>query len=521
MNGATLRSRLADSVRRARPPLPLDGRDRPWLALAVLPGCVAVAVYLVTNPYPAYGAGLYARAAAEILANGYHPPVRVPGYTAEGVPFAYPPLGLYLLATLFDLGGDPIAVSRVFPGVVVVVAGVPAYLLGRDVVGSRPAGAAVAAMVALNPQVLEWHVSAGGVVRAVAFLSALIAVYAGYHVFAHDGRRPVLVGAFAFGSTVLTHPSYALFVVVSCLLFWEVLDRSGRGLLRGAAVGIGGTAVAAPWLGWVLDTHGPGVLAAAAGTHGGIGGGGLELLAGELSPYVLVPAGAAAYLLLGRRYLIPAWFVAAAALFAQPRFAYTVGALALAAAASDLEGRLPVLDGARRCPDRRALVAGLLIAGSVAGGAYLAHEATLVADPTTPEFLDDDAVAAMEWAASGTPEEATFVVLGDAAEWFPALAERTILVGPWGVEWRGPGAYDAQFRAFETVSACRSAGCVEATAAAVGGTPDYVYVPKGRYTVRGEGAVQFGALERSFGLSERWEHAFENEGVVIYRSVDR
>lgn len=530
MSGDGLRTRLVATLRRVpgvggahrlRRVLPVDARDRPWLALAVLPGCVAVAVYLATNPYPAYGAGLYATAAGEILANGYVPPVRVPGYTAEGVPFAYPPLGLYLLAVLLDLGGDPVTASRFLPGVAVVVAGIPAYLLGRDVLGSRPAGAAATAIVALNPQVLEWHVSAGGVVRALAFVSALTAVYAGYHVFTSGGGRAALVGAGAFGLTVLTHPTYSLFVVVTYLLFWGALDRSGRGLLHGAAVGIGGTAIAAPWLGWVLATHGPVVLAGAAGTHGGLGGGGLELLAGEFSPYVLVPAAAAAYLLAVRRaYLLPAWFVVAEVLFAQPRFSYTVGALALAAAGSDLAGRLGFLEDLPPRLDRRVLAAVVLVLGTLVGGAYLGHEMTLVADPSTPEFLDDEAIAAMEWAATETPEDATFVVLGDAAEWVPALAERTILVGPWGVEWRGPAAYEAQLDAFETVSACRSVTCVETTAGTVGGRPEYVYVPKGRYTVRGEGRVQFGTLERSFERSTRWERAFENDGVVIYRGVD-
>ena len=42
---------------------PFDARDRPWLALAVLPGVVAAAIYLATNAYPAYSAGLYAKIA--------------------------------------------------------------------------------------------------------------------------------------------------------------------------------------------------------------------------------------------------------------------------------------------------------------------------------------------------------------------------------------------------------------------------------------------------------------------------
>ncbi|MGM0591285.1 MAG: glycosyltransferase family 39 protein, partial [Halobacteriota archaeon] len=114
--------------------------------------------------------------------------------------------------------------------------------------GSRPTAAAAAALVVLNPQTLEWHISAGGVVRAFGFLYALTAIYAGYHVFTSGTRRATLAGLFVFGLTVLTHPTYSLFVVASYLVFWVVLDRSAAGLLRGAVVGFGGAAMASPWL---------------------------------------------------------------------------------------------------------------------------------------------------------------------------------------------------------------------------------------------------------------------------------
>lgn len=253
--------------------LPVDGRDRPWLALAFLPACVAVAVYLATNPYPAYGAGLYAQIAAEIVANGYLPPATIPGYTAEGVPFAYPPLQFYAFAVLLDLGVDPVTVARFLPSVAVV------------------------------------------------------------------------------------------------------------------------------------------------------------------------------------------------------------------------------------------------------GGAALAAEMTLASDPSTPEFLDGDDREAMGWIASETPPDATFVAVGDAAEWLPALTDRTLLVGPWGVEWRDAGEYERQLEAFETLSTCHSTACVESTAATVGAAPTHVYLPKGQYTVCGESTVTFGTLDRSFAAADGWTRVYENDGVVVYRST--
>ena len=542
--------------RRLGAAVPADARDRVWLALALCPGVVAVAVYLATNPYPAHGAGLYTKIATEIVANGYAPPARIPGYTAAGVPFAYPPLQFYVFATLLDLGADPLAVARLLPGVAVVAFLIPIYLLGRDLAGSRPAGTAAAAMVALNPQILEWHVTAGGVVRAFGFLYATVAVYAGYRAFAARGRgtgspwRTVAVAGVAFGLTLLTHPVYSLFVVVTLVTFWAVADRSPRGLGRGLAVGLGGTLLAAPWLWWVVATHGPGVFAAASGTHGGVGGGSGALV-GDLSFGLEVVVIVAVYLLYRRAVLLPAWLVVAELLFKQPRFAYLVGALVVPAAAvifvrtravgsgtvgseaGDLDpdsnahgpnladpnagASIPRLGGV----DRRAAAAAVVIVlGTIVGGGYFAYEATLASDPSTPEYIDSDSVAAMEWAAAETDPGATFVILGDAAEWFPALTDRTILVGHWGVEWEAPAAFERQEAAYEAVSRCDTVDCVERETARVGDdAPAYVYVPKGQYTIRGEAFAQSGGVERAFGRADGWERAYENDGVVIYEST--
>ncbi|MFC7202429.1 glycosyltransferase family 39 protein [Haloferax namakaokahaiae] len=500
---------------------PLTPSDRYWLFLAMLPGLVAAGVYLFVMPYPGYGAGLYAKIALELQANGYLLPARIPGYTVDGVPFAYPPLQFYILAVLFDLGFDPIAVARVLPAIAVIATQIPVYLLTRDITESRPTAAIATALVVLNPQVLQWHISAGGVVRAFAFLYAMVAIYAGYHVFTSGNRRAMVLGAAAFGLTVLTHPTYTLFVVATYLLFWVVLDRSLIGFGRGALVGIGGLSIAAPWLWWVLSTHGLDVFTAAAGTHGGIGGG-LEAAVAFLSPYHVLLLAAIGYLVVRREYLLVSWLVVVAVLFQQSRFAYAVGGIALATALYDLTirarlfGRLQAFSLGRF--DRRAIGTVFLVVGIAVGGVYVSSEFASQSDPLAPAFIDDSSVEAMEWAAAETPPDATFVVVGDAAEWFPMMTDRTILIGPWGVEWEGDGPFERQITAYETSSECQTATCVEQVAASVGGSPDYVYVPRGRYTIRGHGMVTFGSLERSFDRSPKWQRAYENRDVIIYRS---
>jgi len=511
----SLRRRLRSGAATRLPASPLSGADAPWLGGVLLAGLAAVGLYLSLNPYPAYGAGLYTVIADEIRAAGYGLPAAIPHYTAGGVPFAYPPLAFYALAVLRDLGAGTFAAARFVPPAVVVASLVPAYLLGRDLLGGRVRGAAAGLLVALNPQILEWHVSAGGLVRAPAFLFALVGAYAGLGLFRDGESRWLAVGLLTFLLVVLTHPTYTLFFVATYLVFWAGYDRTPRGLARGAVVGLGGLALAAPWWATVASVHGPAVFARAAGTHGGVGGGLLAAIE-SLSPWSVVVLIAGGALVAAGQRVVPAWLVAAELLFEQPRFAYTVGAFVLVGAAVVAAERLStgvVGDPAAR---RRFALAALVV-GSAVGVGALGYEFARPADETTPAFVDDDDVAAMEWAASETPDDAAFVVLGDAAEWFPAVADRTILLSPWGMEWRGPDAYLRHLGAFENASACDSAACVEEWSATVDADPDYLYVPRGGYRVRGDRFVASGALERSLEASGRYEQVFENEGVVVYR----
>ncbi|USZ69385.1 glycosyltransferase family 39 protein [Halorussus salilacus] len=499
--------------------LPRESDRRP-LALALGVGLLVAALYLATNRYPAHGAGLYAHTAAEISSHGYALPETIPHYTAEGIPFSYPPLAFYVFALLLDAGVDPVTVARLLPPVLTVAYLVPTYFIGRDLLGGPRRGAAAAVLVALNPQILEWHVSSGGIVRATAFLLATSCLYAGFRLFRDGDRRWLPPAVALFGLTVLTHPTYTLFVVLSYVVAWAVLDRTPRGLLWGLAVGLGGTAVAAPWWTQVVSVHGLDVFTGAAGTHGGIFPGILEGLSVWAFAIVVVAVVAFAK---GHR-LLPVWLLAVEFAIEQSRFSYFVGSFVLVLAATELlapylreTGRLRG-EGLRASRLAGVPVAVLLVSGAVLGYGGLGAEMTGLVGPdeTTPEFIDDHDVEAMAWVETETDADATFVVLGDAAEWFPSMTDRTMLLGPWGVEWRGSAAFQAHLYGYENASACPTAECVEGWLDDVDAEPDYLYAPRGPFTIRGEPAVN-DALVRDLRESDRYERVYRNEGVEVFR----
>jgi len=106
---------------------------------ALLVGLVVAALYLALNEYPAYGAGLYTLTADEIRAAGYGLPRPSPLHR-RGRPLRHPPLAFYALAVLRDLGAGALQWRAVRPALFVVLALVPAYLLGRDLLDGRLGG---------------------------------------------------------------------------------------------------------------------------------------------------------------------------------------------------------------------------------------------------------------------------------------------------------------------------------------------------------------------------------------------
>jgi len=530
--------------------------DLIYLGPALGAGTILYAVYLLTHTYPAFGAGLYLVMAEQIQLAGWGLPTRIPSYTPSGVPFAYPPLGHYVVAAIETLTGiAPERLSRILPGLYTIAYLIPAYALGHGLLESKRQAGVAALLVAVSPPVIQWHLSAGGVVRALAFCFLLTGLYMGVELFKYGNRRwrgPAIV---CFGLTVLTHPTYTAVFALSYLWFYTAFDRTRTGLQDGAVVALGGVTLAIPWLGQVVANHGVGVFTHAAGTHGGVGKQlplALEVLSTHptvklasvlqragpgtgggpgISPGMVVLSGWAALIILGalvlawrRAWVLPVWFLLVGVMVPKERFAFLVGAFILTAVAfRELEVLRTSLTERLEWPQwSRAVLFGILCCSAVtfgglyAGGSLDTHAGTA----SLPPFMDSESEAAMSWAASETPDDATFVVLGDAAEWFPYYAERTLGVGPWGVEWEGQSAYQQQLSSFRQLSTCESEACLHTELEESGSSPAYLYVPTQPYTVRGTAHQPSTQLHAELRASPRYRVVFENSGVAVFELTD-
>lgn len=576
----------------------------------VLPGAFALATvilgYLLRHPYPALGGGLFLKMGETIAANGYALPARIPGYTGDGIPYAYPPLAAYLMAVLLDAGVDPLAIARWLPPAL-LFATVPCYYLFAEAVldlraasaragaSDEPAGAgtgtegsrtatrlqaAIATVVFVTtPAVLQYTLTAGGTIRAGALLVTAAGLCVGVRLFGRREYRLTLPAAALFGVALLVHLKYALCFAVSYLFLYVYLDRTARGLLRGLAVAFGGFALAAPWWLRVGTTHGFDVFLRAGGTHGGIGTAlwPIDLLTPEANPPSLWPAlvvVAGLFLLVRGEYFLPLWTAIVGFVVGNDEHAVLIGALMVpvllrtAVRRSVAPGRRSVgveargaradgrtdPAGASKSPASR-LRTGLAALRDRAGGrgggrpdggesegdggfgaaptaavilllvGYGVGAAAVYAGDTErlPSYIDGDDVEAAEWIRSETPADASFVVIGDAAEWFPLLADRTSLVAARGSEWDGAVPYERQRQLRADLSECLSAACVSETLAGAGLSPDYIYLPRDGYVEpihRTLAPLRWSLLRTDFERSQEYEVVYRNDEVAVVRVDD-
>lgn len=507
--------------------------ERVWLLISLLAGSIITASYYLNHPYPSYATALFPHMAEVLIENGYRRPETIPFYTEGGVPFAYPPLMFYVMAILIDLGVDPFVLIRLLPGIAITLALIPYFYLAREFLSVREAGFATV-ILAVAPQVVRWHISGGGTVRGPAFLLVITGLYVGVRLFKTRDRQYILPGAVLFGLAMLTHPVYMAYFGISYLVLFAVFDPTVRGLLHGAAVATVGAIIGAPWWLSVSLVHGPETILNASETHGGLFDSELEGIIADvllfhnvsypsemlIASFVLIGG---VYMLSKRRYALPVWFVVTTVMITQPRFAYVPGAMLIGAAVAG--GVVPWLaevasgEGDRTAVTTIALVA-LVCTTTWFGALYVTGDPPGEDRNAMSSYVDHGDIEAMEWASEETSPDATFVVLGDQAEWFPYVAERTGLTGWWGVEWTTPEQYLHQRALHTDLTACNDEACVNETIDEYGIDPDYVYVPNGEYTIGSNVQTQDEELLESMDESERYDLVYENESALIFEVVE-
>jgi len=467
-------------------------RDRFMTALALPPRHLWILVPVVMWAGVAHArsfssprgiAGLYIWSAQHVAATAL-PPADLSGFVPSELAFAYPPLGFYILAGPLVAGVDPLTLAAGLPWLWVLLAGVGAYGVGRELFDNPATAACGSALTVALLAVRPRYVYAQGTVETIAAALFLLSLYAGFRTFSVSdtpGRWPLAFGALT-GATILTHPHWALMMTVAAPVPWLVRDRSWAGFRIGCRAAGVTLLFVAPWFIWLQITQ-----------PYGIG----QLLVAEtyLSPGLPTPANLTGPLL---------------PLFKDPPLVW-LPMLGVAASIYERNGLVPIIAATSPIWTGKhhlsLVLSGLLIAGGLAaathwvinmGARYRLHTpspvavATVmlaiivvvgaaVATPRTrPPTMTDDYRTAIEWADAHAAPDESIVVPGKGNEWVPVFVDRPMPRSRWGAEWSadtegGSGSY-------ERLATCYNTTCLRDAAGDLGAT--YIVTGESRLSSR-------------------------------------
>ncbi len=465
--------------------------DFPLLLLfaALLLGAIVRFYPVLVSEFPLNDGGLFYAMARDLKANGFALPYFTT-YNQAGIPFVYPPFGLYAAALLST--SLPASDARTFlylPAVINLLA-IPAfYLLAREILNARIAASLAVLIFALAPNSFLWQVMGGGVTRAFGMLFLLLTLWQAAKVFKNYRHTNFVLTIFFGAGAVTSHPQTALHAALGGALLFLFYGFSKRGFLSAMGIGVGVALLTSPWWGTALSRHGITPFLSAIQTSPRTLETYLGLLTLEgLDDYLFLPIVLLAFIGLWdvwkkREFFLPAWI--ALVYFIDPRsvegvtllglsMLAGVGLLELSAWISRSEGGQTGVAFARR--GSQILLFGVILYSVMVAGIF---DFQLV--NTT---LKADELAVIEWVNANAEKGETFLLatgrkysMSDPLqEWFPALTGRKSVTTMQGLEWTLGEDFFPWYGQLIEFQHCAAAACVNAWAQRNSVDYDYLIV---------------------------------------------
>ncbi len=416
--------------------------------------------------------GLFYEFSLQIIKNGYALPKNIPFYTANGIPFAYPPLGFYVQALIIDLFSPPHFWTVNWLPPLVAALTVPSfYFLLRKLTDDQNFVVAALFAYALMPAAFVNQIEAAGLAEAFGTFSLIWYTY--FLLRVKESRKiGNIVGAGIFlAASVASSPGSAVAAVVgSLLLFGQMLKNGNKHKFRLVFVGILGFILSAPYWFVVARNHGFDIfITPMSGQFNGAGGSWLVRFIQSFFSFnyaggdfgilwnVLILLGLVWYLL-NQKGFVPLLFLAIAII---PRESVWLTALItpLLASAGLIYVAAPALQTAfKKLPAKKRLHffvgAALVVLVSIFMNATLAIESLLADEEWQISAAQINALARLQ---SEIPPNAQVLVIGNQAleEWAPQILQREVINTQFGMEWQ-PDEYAQYFSVVAAIDADQS-----------------------------------------------------------------
>ena len=510
------------------------------LAWAILFG-VLIRLYAAWKAgFPMVDGGMFLTMTRDLQVSRYV----LPAFTSFNhiqIPYAYPPLGFYLLAGINDIFNiSLLSLIRWLPAILSSLT-IPAFaLLAHRLLGTGSRAALATLIYALTPQAFEWQLMGGGITRALGALFAILVIYFAIRMFQEKNIKmlasTILMGAL----TIYSHPEWALQAATAGLLVWWFFGRNKAGTFRALAAAVGILILTAPWWAVVAARHGLGTFLLASQTPQGRLFFWWPLVSMNFSGstnILVVGLGLIAVFICfkNKKYFLPVWMVAC--FLVDMRSASHVIPIQLALLATITLREVvfpcffvvpPATSGGESYAELETLFHRL---GQAFLGylfiAMLINSFTSVSNLTDLNILQVQERQAMDWVRENTPPDSRFVALGwkdspwvsPLAEWFPALSERYSLTTVQGREWL-PGDQNVNpwINNFEDIQSCQyqTISCLEDWSVSHDQPFDYIFISL-HYPLDAPGVVRLTSLYISLSPSQNYELVYDDLTVKIYR----
>jgi hypothetical protein len=487
-----------------------------------------VLVRVIPRATPLGVGGLYALMAQTIRNSGFVLPAHIPFYGPGGIPFAYPPLALYVLAALSAIPYVSLLTwMRYVPIAMCALSVWPASALYREILPGRLEARTATLLFTTSPAWLGFDLWADGSVRSFAFFWGILALLLGWRALAGGSRRTLLGASLCFALALASHQEVGIFVALTLFIFATTSRPVTVRLLRLGVIGVLGAAIASPWWVTVVLRDGLTPFLNTMHSHGGVGGS-LGLQHGDprqalvtiILGYAKVDLFSLPIYLLGllglsrcvrkKMWLLPLWTLALCLLM--PEGQRFIALPAAGAASIPLREILPAMWNrafARSTRLRAAGAAAMLLLVSLFSMWHLLEWEFSAAPELTVQR-----VAAASWLLVHTPRDARFLVLSDqqdAPEWFPFLAHRVPSIGHWGAEWTG--RYGEQGRLTRSMQECtvrQSWSCAQSLLHQKRLTPSYLVLIN---------RPHLWVLQAQIDRQPGWREVYANGDAMIWTRV--
>ena len=207
-------------------------------------------VYITTRTAPFNTPGFYLESARQLAANGFVPPAALKGFSLQGLPFAYPPLGIYAYALGGQILGDLQAAALYIPGLLLPLQAIAGYVFMKTWGRSEAASQWTAVVLLLLPHMFHHTMYGDGLTSGLAGLFLLVSWIFAVGPGKTGSTKNMILGGFFSGLSLLSHPAIGAF---SCLTFAILFISQNRINLAGLIPLLtAGAAAMIPSLLWLI-----------------------------------------------------------------------------------------------------------------------------------------------------------------------------------------------------------------------------------------------------------------------------